>query len=349
MLNWEIPYLTAALPGVGGTIRVEIEDFVVEEVPTYEPCGEGEHTFFGVEKRDVSTMVLIREIAGALGVSERAISSAGLKDARAVARQTLCVQWVPPEKILALDLPKAQVLWAKRHTNKLRSGHLRGNRFTLRIRDVVPEAASRAEAITAQLLARGVPNGYGRQRFGNRGDNHEVGLLLLCNDRAALREHGVHHLSRKMRQFFVSSVQSSLFNAVLAKRLESGTMDDVLLGDVAKKTETGGIFTVEDVMADGPRVKAWEISATGPIFGYKMLAARDDAGALESQVLADADIPLDVFKPFKAKGSRRPLRYYPEGLQWEMEADDVLTVSFFAPKGAYATSLLRELMKVEGM
>ena len=141
MLNWQIPYLTAALPGVGGVIRVEIEDFVVEEVPAYEPCGEGEHTFFGVEKRDISTMMLIREIAQALGVSEREISSAGLKDTRAIARQTLCVQWVPPEKIMALDVPKARVLWAKRHTNKLRSGHLRGNRFTLRIRDVVPDAA----------------------------------------------------------------------------------------------------------------------------------------------------------------------------------------------------------------
>jgi tRNA pseudouridine13 synthase len=247
---------------------------------------------------------------------------------------------------MALDVSRAQILWAKRHTNKLRSGHLRGNRFTIRIRDVVPDAAKRADAITAQLLARGVPNGYGRQRFGNRGNNHEMGLLLLRNDRAGLREHGVHHISRKMRRFFVSSVQSSLFNAVLAERIRSGTMDDVILGDVAKKTETGGIFTVEDVDAESPRVKAWEISATGPIFGYKMLAAKDDAGALESKVLADVAIPLETFRPFKAKGSRRPLRYCPDGLSWRMETDDMLNVSFFAPKGAYATMLLRELMKV---
>ena len=102
MLNWQIPYLTAALPGVGGVIRTEIEDFIVEEVPAYAPCGEGEHTFFSVEKRDVSTMVLIRQLAQALGVSEREISSAGLKDARAVARQTLSVHGVSPEAVLAL-------------------------------------------------------------------------------------------------------------------------------------------------------------------------------------------------------------------------------------------------------
>ena len=347
MLNWETPYLTPDLPGIGGKLRVEIDDFIVEEVPAYEPCGEGEHTFFGVEKRDISTLALIQHLARALGVSEREISSAGLKDARAVARQTLCVQRAPPEKILALDVDKAHILWAKRHTNKLRSGHLRGNRFTLRIRAVGPGAETRAAAIVEQLLARGVPNGYGRQRFGNRGDNHEMGLLLLRNDRAALRARGIHHLSYKMRQFLVSAVQSALFNAVLAARIKRGLLDDVLPGDVARKEETGGIFIVEDADIERPRVKAWEISATGPIYGYKMMAAQAAAGALEATILEEARLAPADFRPFQAKGSRRPLRYYPEGLSWQMEGPDILTLSFFAPKGAYATLLLRELMKAE--
>jgi tRNA pseudouridine13 synthase len=176
-----------------------------------------------------------------------------------------------------------------------------------------------------------------------------MGLLFLRNDRAGLRAHGIHHISRRMRRFFISAVQSALFNEVLAERMRRGAMDGVLLGDIAKKTDTGGIFTVEDVAAERSRVKAWEISATGPIYGYKMLAAQADAGALESKVLADAGIQLDEFRPFRAKGSRRPLRYYPEGLTWQMEAENVLRVSFFAPKGAYATMLLRELMKVEAV
>lgn len=347
MLNWQTPYLTPDLPGIGGKLRVEIDDFIVEEVPAYEPCGEGEHTFFGVEKRDISTPALIQQLAQALGVAEREFGSAGLKDARAVARQTLSIQWVPPETILALNVDKARILWATRHTNKLRSGHLRGNRFTLRIRDVGSDAGSRVAAIAEMLLARGVPNGYGQQRFGNRGNNHEMGLLLLRNDRAALKTHGIHHLSYKMRQFLISAVQSALFNALLAARMRRGLLDDVLPGDVARKETTGGIFIVDDVAAERLRVRAWEISATGPIYGYKMLAAQAEAGALEAAILAEAGIAPADFRPFKAKGSRRPLRYYPEGLTWHKEGTDALTLSFFAPKGAYATLLLRELMKTE--
>ena len=189
-----------------------------------------------------------------------------------MARQTLSVHNVPPETLEALSLPNARILWAKRHTNKLRSGHLKGNRFTLRIRNVVPEAASRAATILECLAARGVPNGYGEQRFGNRGTNHEVGLLLLRNDRKGLQAHGIRHLSRQMRSFLISALQSALFNQVLAARIAQDTMDDLLPGDVAKKTDTGGMFTVEDVAAERPRVKAWDISATGPIYGYKMLS-----------------------------------------------------------------------------
>lgn len=348
MLDWQIPYLTADLPGVGGVIRVDIEDFIVEEAPAYEPCGEGEHTFFGIEKRGIATQVVIKQVAQALGVPEREISRAGLKDARAVARQTLCVHMVPPEKLLALDLDRARVLWAKRHANKLRSGHLKGNRFCIRIRNPEPGAERRSQAILERLVERGVPNGYGVQRFGNRGTNHEVGLLLLRNDREGLRAHGIRHLAYAMRTFLISALQSALFNQVLAARIRQGTMDDALPGDVAKKTDTGGIFTVEDAAIERPRVKAWAISPTGPIFGYKMRPALAEAGSLEAQVLESAGLTLADFRPSKSQGTRRPLRYRPEELTWRQDTDSSLVVSFFAPKGAFATMLLRELMKPAG-
>lgn len=343
-LDWRLPYLTQALPGIGGAIRTAPEDFIVEEVPVYEPCGEGEHTFFGVEKREITTPALVRQIAQALQISPRDVGSAGRKDKYALARQTLSVWNVPPERLMNLELENARVLWARRHTNKLRVGHLLGNQFTLRIRDVHPDAASRAGAILEVLARRGVPNGYGRQRFGNRGDNDKIGLALVRRDWEVLDWRGIHTPSYGQRRFYVNALQSALFNRYLAVRMREEIMDDLLPGDIAKKHETGGMFTVEEVEQERPRVAAWEISATGPIYGYKMMKAQDETAALEARVLDEIGLALEDFRPVKAKGSRRALRYHPADLDWRVE-DDALVVTFFAPKGAYATLFLRELMK----
>ena len=344
-LNRHVPYLTADLPGIGGVIRDEPEDFVVDEVPAYDPCGDGEHTYFRVEKRNIATLQLVQQIAGKLDLPPRAISYAGLKDARAVARQTFSVQFVPTETIEALELDRARILWVSRHRNKLRVGHLRGNRFTLRIRDVVPGADERAAAILQRLQASGVPNAYGSQRFGNRGDNHIAGYHLLYDDRAALQAMGIRHLSHSLRGLFISALQSALFNQVVALRIEQGTLDTVIPGDIARKEDTGGIFTVEDILAERSRAAAWEISATGPIYGDKLMQAQAEAGEMETRVLAAAGLSLSDFRAIKERGLRRPLRFNPEGLSWQVERTDELAVSFFAPKGSFATVLLRELMK----
>ena len=154
--DWHIPHLTHHLPGIGGTLREELTDFVVDEIPAYEPCGHGEHTFFRVEKRGISTLMLIKEIAEKLKLPTRDISSAGLKDKYAVARQTLCVHDVSPEIIENISLDNARIIWVSRHTNKLRTGHLRGNRFQIRIRGVGPTADVLATPILEILTLRGL-------------------------------------------------------------------------------------------------------------------------------------------------------------------------------------------------
>lgn len=348
-LAWDVPYLTAETPGIGGVIRTEIDDFIVDEIPAYEPCGDGEHTYFGIEKRGISTMNVVNQLAQKLDRRPRDVSFAGRKDARATTRQSFCVHNVPLEEIRALELDNARVLWVSRHRNKLRVGHLRGNRFTIRVRDVTQNAAARAEPILATLARRGVPNAYGPQRFGSHGDNQIVGYHLLRHDTEALRALGIHRPQRRMFDFYISALQSSLFNQVIAARISAGTLDTVIAGDVAKKEDTGGIFTVEDGETERPRAASWEISATGPIYGYKMMQAQADAGEIETRILAASGIALEDFRAVKAQGVRRPMRYNPKRLTWQMDGDDQLIVSFFAPKGSFATTLLRELMKTEDM
>jgi len=35
------PYLTADIPGTGGVIKESPDDFIVTEIPAYEPSGSG--------------------------------------------------------------------------------------------------------------------------------------------------------------------------------------------------------------------------------------------------------------------------------------------------------------------
>ena len=178
----ELSYLTAEIPGTGGVLKTKPEDFRVTEIPLYEPNDEGTHTFFHVEKHGTSTPEAVRRIGRALRVPETRIGYAGLKDARAVTRQVMSLEHVPPEEILALRVPNVTIAWARRHTNKIRVGHLVGNRFEIRVRNVVPGALECAERILDVLRRRGAPNYFGRQRFGTKGDGHLVGKAIVQRD-----------------------------------------------------------------------------------------------------------------------------------------------------------------------
>ncbi len=180
-----LPFLTQDLPGVGGVIKTRPEDFFVEELPLYEPSGSGTHVYAQIEKRGLGTREALDRVARALGILRRDIGSAGLKDAHAVARQWISIEHVPPERLEQLSLAEVRVLQTTRHTNKLKPGHLRGNRFVVRLRRLAlapEEALSIAEKVLSILTRRGVPNYFGPQRFGNHRNNHLLGRALARND-----------------------------------------------------------------------------------------------------------------------------------------------------------------------
>ncbi|HEY6009747.1 MAG TPA: tRNA pseudouridine(13) synthase TruD, partial [Geobacteraceae bacterium] len=168
-------YLTTDIPGTGGRIKETPEDFRVEEIPLYLPCGDGEHSYLVIEKRGLTTLEAVRRIARTVGVGERDVGYAGMKDAVGVTCQTLSIPRVAPEQLLGLQLPGIIMVSAQRHRNKLKLGHLAGNRFTIRVREPEEGALERAGAILDILARRGVPNYFGMQRFGSQGNSHLVG------------------------------------------------------------------------------------------------------------------------------------------------------------------------------
>jgi len=177
-----LPLLTADWPGTGGVLKVRCEDFLVEELPLYPAGGQGAHTYALIEKVGLNTLDALARIAGALGLPRREVGYAGLKDARAVTRQWISVEHVEPERLAGLHLPKISVLELRRHTNKIKLGHLAGNRFVIRLRQLAApaeEAARRATAVLEELARRGVPNYFGPQRFGHRNDTQQLGQAIV--------------------------------------------------------------------------------------------------------------------------------------------------------------------------
>jgi tRNA pseudouridine13 synthase len=335
----ELPTLTADLPGCGGSFKATPEDFVVEEIPAYEPSGEQdcEHLYLWVEKRGRSTQDVAKALARHCGMGEKDVSWAGLKDRQAVTRQYLCApaRFVEP-KLATFVMEGVTVLRTARHRNKLKGGHLRGNKFSLVVRGVKEQAV--AKEVLERLVRLGIPNFFGEQRFGIGGDNASKGKRIL--------QSGGRHRDRFERKLFLSAYQSDLFNRVLAGRLENGTFATALVGDVLKKNLTGGEFLCADPIVDQPRVDSLEVSPTGPLFGPEMRRPEGVVDALEEAVLADEGVTRELFVAGgnETMGVRRLLRI---ALQLDSATPDAetLKLEFSLPAGSYATVLLRELLK----
>ncbi len=330
-------------------LRTQPDDFIVEEIPAYEASGEGEHLFVTFRKTGITTIQAVEQVAAALDIDPRMAGRAGLKDRHAIATQTVSLPFPiargeEAESLLAgLASEPLEVLACKRHLNKLKPGHLKGNRFRITLRGLHGEAADTLAA-AFQTLAH-VPNGFGAQRFGARGDNAERALSWVRGEWRGPRQRG------KQKLLF-SALQSKLFNEVLARRVAEGTHANVIEGDLVKKLESGGMFLVsaQDLANTRQRAQSGELCATGPMFGAKMRWPEGPAQQLEEEILAAAALSRDDLKRFKAAGAgtRRPfLLPIAQRSTESRPAEGVLVVSFVLPKGGYATTVLSEICHLE--
>ena len=341
LLETTVPYRTLTLPGPGGTFRESPTDFHVEELPLYEASGEGHHLYVTFEKVGLTTRDVVERIVRELGVPEAEVGYAGLKDKHATTRQTVSIcapQDLPLERLEGEDL---RILAVNRHRNKLRVGHLRGNRFRAVIRDADADADARARAILDVLAAHGLPNAYGRQRFGARGDNAVVGMRLVLGTHRA-------RVGRWKLKLLVSAFQSALFNHALADRMARGDLDRVHAGDVMVKVSGSAPFNCAEPEVDQARYEQREIAITGPIFGGKMPAPTPGSApaAWEAAVLERCGVAPDAFARAGklAPGTRRAL-CIPVGDPEVSAADEGLALAFTLEAGAYATVLIDEVVK----
>jgi tRNA pseudouridine13 synthase len=411
-------YLTPDVPGIGGAIKERPEDFVVEEIPLYAPSGEGEHAYLTIRRRSLATLDVIRMLSRHFRVPRKAIGYAGLKDKHAVTTQVFSIR-LPTGRVEdypSLPEGRLELLASSRHVNKLRRGHLAGNRFVIRVRDVdqqtLSEAGTRARRALELLETHGAPARFGPQRFGHLQRNHLLGRALLLGDcrgfldllvgpgddspvsqaegRAlyaqgeyrkaliafppslkaesmALRaladgagpERAVRSIGRIERSFYGSALQSAVFNAVLDRRMEAGTLATLLEGDIAITHPHRSVFDVDEAVLADPetheRLRRLELSPSGPMWGRAQKNAHAPTHELELEALAEYALePGDIDRSDKGltgplEGSRRPLRLPLTGADVTTGVDEhgtYVQCAFTLPRGAFATAILEEIMKL---
>ena len=332
-------------------------DFVVEEIPLYEFCGDGEHLVMFVRKKNMSTMEMVGVFARFLGIKDRDIGYAGLKDKHAMTKQYISIHKQHEEALEKFEHENIKILSKVYHNNKIRIGHLRGNRFYIKLKKVNPTSAIKIDEALKNISQYGMPNYFGYQRFGNDGDNHIDGKKIAKGEKK--------ERNPKIKKLLISAYQSHLFNMWLSRRLEINTLVSsfeatelesllnipleqikklkaqkhpfkVILGDIMEHYPHGRLFDFDGSDEDLERFNARSISVTGLLCGSKVKTSSDTAGTIEKT----------YNDTINAEGARRYAWVYPtevEGRFNQVEAQYEL--NFTLPKGSYATVLIEELAK----
>ena len=329
-------------PTITGVLKDQPEDFIVDEVLSFTPSGAGEHTLIRIEKKSETTDQLVRALARFAGIKPKDVGYAGLKDRQAITRQWFSLPGSSSSisDWSLFDSASFRVLEVTRNDRKLRRGAIQLNRFHLRVRGLTGEVAELPQRLD-RLAQNGVPNYFGPQRFGRDGMNVSRARALLADP--SLRVSPYH------RGLYLSAARSELFNQILADRVRQNLWDQAVAGDVfmfqGSKTFFGPEPLDETLLS---RLSRGDIHPSGPLIGRTPSTAEDSARRIEETILAEHSDLVQGLSNEGLETQRRPFRLIPMGLDWALEPPDELSLSFDLPAGSYATTVLRELIRIEG-
>lgn len=325
-------------PLADGLIRCRLEDFQVTELPLVEPSGEGNHLWLEIEKRGANSNWVSAQLAHAAGVHPKEVGFAGMKDRNAVTRQWFSVglQEAKQEDPQAWDIDGVEIVQVHRHNRKLKRGALRGNRFRLVVRELRGDLDSLDQRLRTAAQT-GVPNYFGPQRFGHGGSNIDRARQWLL---------GGGRIRRDRKSLYLSAARSFLFNQVLSARVADGSWNMLLDGELALLDGSRSVFPCDlpDTKLER-RCREFDIHPTGPLPGDGGKQPARAALERENEVLHGEGELISALKRARVEAARRGLRLKPVGLAWQLEGAS-LVLEFELPAGAYATSLLREVVNV---
>jgi tRNA pseudouridine13 synthase len=332
------------------------DDFVVTEVPLYDFSGEGEHLIIKIRKKDLATWDAIEILAKHLNCSSREFGYAGLKDKNAMTIQSLSIHKKYEEALDSFDNPNIKILEKTYHNNKIKIGHLKGNKFFIRLKRVNLVDARKIEQILGQIVTYGIPNYFGFQRFGIEGDNYKKGKDIIDGKLKEKR--------RNLKQMYINSYQSYLFNNWLSKRIGISKLVDafepkeiyeklnlpldivkqmkkqphplkVLPGDMFSHYPYGRIFTIENLEEEAQKFYDRDRVPTGLLCGKRVKLSEGLAFEIEKEF--DEKTGTD--------GARRFAWVFPEELESNYKEDkNWMELQFYLPKGSYATEVIAEII-----
>lgn len=327
---------TAYAAPLSGTFRARPEDFIVDEqMIAIEFSGEGEHLWLHIRKTNANTDWVAKQLARAAGIAAKDVGYAGLKDRHAITTQWFSLQLPGMADPDFSELPDdIEILDSQRHNKKLKRGALHGNCFALTLREVTGDV-EQAQAICQQIAANGVPNYFGEQRFGHDGGNLTKAEAWFRGDFRPKQRH--------QRSLYLSSARSWLFNQILAKRVQDGTWNQYVAGDVFM-FDGGHSWFTDDGDANLPeRIASQAIHPTGAMWGRGRLESQGDVHALEQAVADECPVFCEGLERNGLKQERRALRINVQDLALTPLDDSSVRLTFALPAGAYATTVLAQL------
>ncbi|MEX0445493.1 tRNA pseudouridine(13) synthase TruD [Xenorhabdus sp. SGI246] len=325
-------------PEATGVVKAAPEDFIVREDLGFSPDGEGEHLMVHIRKTGCNTQFVADHLARFAKISARSVSYAGLKDRNAVTEQWFCLH-LPGKQdpdLTTFQLEGCEILGTARQKRKLRIGALKGNDFTLILREVSDRQSVEKRL---QLVAQtGVPNYFGEQRFGRNGQN------LVQAQRWA--ENEIQVKERNRRSFYLSACRSAMFNTITSIRIAQGEHQQVQNGDALQLTGRGSWFVADEseLAVLQQRVIDGELQITAPLPGDKALGTQHQALDFEQRCLQDYGSLWALVKRERVESARRAMLVKPLNLRWEWQDDQTVTLHFSLPSGSFATSVVRELI-----
>ncbi len=345
--HWHYYY---AKPASTGVFKFQADDFLVVEDLGYQPCGEGEHQYIFVEKTNANTAFVAEQLARFVNLPLRQVTYAGRKDKYAVTQQWFAIHapGKPDFDFSGFALEGVRVLKQVRHNKKLRTGQLKGNHFTITLRQVLhPEAI---EARLIEISKHGVPNYYGEQRFGvmrlnDMGEVQRGGNLVMAE--RMVNGESIRH--RNKRSMALSALRSWLFNEMLSTRLQREHFDAVLEGDALVLSGSNSFFintpsNDEEQASVQQRFEDKDICPSAPLWGKGELPTKATALSLEHDIASDNREVIDFLSQCGFEQERRAIKIWPSKLEWQSKGD-TFTVSFSLPSGCFATSVLRECVE----